>query len=360
MMAERVVPHERAGFADLACRLRGARRTLLASLTICLALMSILALTIGPVSIPFERVLAAVIGWNKADQTEIIVLSIRLPRVVLALAAGAVLGLCGAALQGLFRNPLADPGLIGVATGGAFMVALSIVVMSAAAPSLLAELGPYALPVFASLGSFAAIAAVYALGRRNGALSSADMLLAGIAINAMAASGIGYLTFLSTDEQLRTLTFWMLGSLSQSAWEQILPAAALATACSLALMFNAHALNAYLLGEREARYLGVDVDRLKQRIIILSGLGVGAAVAVTGVIGFIGLVAPHIVRLMAGADHRIVLPGSALVGALILLIADSIARIAVPPAELPIGILTSAIGAPFFLWLLKTRRSAIQ
>ena len=285
--------------------------------------------------------------------------SIRLPRLALGVCAGAALGVSGAALQGLFRNPLADPGIIGISSGAALAVALIIVLGHATAPATLAWAGPYALPVAAFAGSAFALAGIYALSVRAGALSGASLILAGIAVNALSGSALGYLSFVSTDEQLRQLTFWTLGSLGRAAWDALLPAAVAMSIAVLFLLRLSGPLNIYLLGEREAAHLGVDVERLKRRVIILASLGAGASVAAAGMIGFVGLAAPHLVRLCAGSDNRIVLPGAALVGAVLLLLADLVARTAVSPAELPIGVLTGALGGPFFLWLLSRQRRTL-
>jgi iron complex transport system permease protein len=334
-----------------------SRALLLAVLGAALLAASAAALAIGPVSIPLGTVIHAL--WPAGDdagQTTLIIQAIRLPRLILGLCVGAVLGICGAALQGLFRNPLADPGIIGVSSGAALAAGLVIVAGNSIMPGFILRAGPYALPVGAFAGSMAAILSIYALSRRAGTTSGASLILAGIAINAICGAALGYLTFISSDDQLRQLTFWSLGSLGRVTWDSLPPAALLMVAAALLLLRAASALNVYLLGEREAVHLGVNVEAMKRQVIALAALGVGAAVALTGIIGFVGLAAPHIVRLFAGADHRIVLPGSALLGALLVISADLIARIAVPPAELPIGILTSALGGPFFLWLLGRYR----
>lgn len=341
----------------------GARRrsVLLICLTVLLACASIASLGIGAVEIPIGDTARAVLGLGGVDtQTEAIIHVIRLPRLTLALAAGAVLGICGAVMQAFFRNPLADPGLLGISNGAALGAAISIVLGGGIAASLPAYLAIFQLPVAAFIGSFVALSGLFVFGRRNGVISSAQMLLAGIAISALAGSGVGYLTFLSTDEQLRTLTFWMLGSLGGATWDQIAPSVALSVSAAAGLLFFAGPLNAYLLGEREARHLGVNVEALKRAVILLVALGVGSSVAVTGAIGFIGLAAPHLVRMAAGADHRVVLPGSALAGALLIVVSDIIARTVVAPAELPIGVLTSLFGGPLFLWLLMSRRGRFQ
>ncbi len=293
---------------------------------------------------------------SAASQATQIVQAIRLPRLILGLCVGAALGVCGAALQGLFRNPLADPTIIGVSGGGVLGVGLVIVAGKALAPGFLAVAGVYALPLGAFAGSMIAIVAVYALSRLTGMTSGSSLILSGIAINAVVAGALGYLTFIAFDDQLRELIFWQLGSLGRVMWESLPPAALLMGASVLLMFRSASALNVYLLGEREAVHLGVNVESMKRQVIVLTALGVGAAVALSGLIGFVGLAAPHIIRLFAGADHRVVLPGSALLGALLVLCADLIARTAVAPAELPIGVLTSALGGPFFIWLLSRYR----
>lgn len=336
---------------------RRARKRLLLALAGLLGATSLAGLVVGPVPIGLGEILRALSpGADTADQNAAIVQAIRLPRLILGLCVGAVLGVCGAALQGLFRNPLADPGIIGVSSGAALAAGLVIVAGNAIAPAFLGWAGAYALPIGAFCGSILAILGIYALSHRAGTTSGASLILAGIAINAIAGSALGYLTFISTDDQLRQLTFWTLGSLGRITWESLLPAGALMIAAAILTLRLAPDLNVYLLGEREAVHLGVNVERMKKWLIALSALGVGSAVAVTGIIGFIGLAAPHIIRLFAGADHRVVLPGSALLGALLVVGADLIARTAVAPAELPIGVLTSALGGPFFLWLLGRYR----
>jgi iron complex transport system permease protein len=339
---------------------RRLRQTLLVSLCLALAAASIAALLIGPVPIGLGEVLAAFLPLDDgASQGSRIVQAIRLPRLLLGLIAGAALGVCGAALQGLFRNPLADPGIIGVSSGAALAAGLVIVAGGMLPAGLMEAAGIYALPIGAFLGSMAAIIAVYALASRAAATSGVALILAGIAINALCGSALGYLTFVSSDDQLRELTFWTLGSLGRITWHSLLPAAVLMIIATLLLLRCASELNAYLLGEREAAHLGVDVEAMKRRVIGLAALGVGAAVSVTGMIGFIGLAAPHIVRLFAGADHRAVLPGSAVLGALLIILADMIARVVVAPAEMPIGILTGVLGGPFFLWLLGRYRKEL-
>jgi len=305
------------------------------------------------------RILASSLGLGAAvpdAQQAAILGSIRAPRVLLALLTGAGLGLAGGLMQALFRNPLADPGLIGVSTGAALAAATVIVLGASVLPGASRVLGAWTLPLAAFGGALAFTALVYRIGAARGALSLPLVLLAGIALNALAMAGVGLLSYLATDEQLRNLTFWTFGSLSGAAWSSVgavTPLVLLALALGLRL---ARPLNALALGEAQAGHLGVEVMRIKRIAIVLTALAVGSLVALTGVIGFVGLVAPHALRLACGPDHRVVLPGAALLGALLVVLADAAARTWVAPAELPIGVLTAGLGAPFFLALLLRRR----
>lgn len=319
----------------------------------------IASLALGPVAIGLGELLAIAgkqVGLGDAGAVSPVkvgvVEAIRAPRALLGLAAGAALGAAGAAMQGFFRNPLADPALVGVSSGGALAAVAMIVLGAVALAPLVGVLGPFALPVVAFLGSLATVAAIYRISSIDGRVIVATMLLAGVAANALAYSGIGYLTFLADDQQLRTLAFWTLGSVGGATWGSVLPAVALMLIATVALQSLARPMNCLLLGEADARHLGVDVEAVKRRAAVLTALGVGAATAVCGIVAFVGLVTPHLVRLMAGPDHRFVLPGSAVLGAALVLFSDLIARLAVQPAELPLGVVTAAIGAPFFFWLL--------
>ncbi|WP_245296961.1 MULTISPECIES: iron ABC transporter permease [Rhodomicrobium] len=343
--------------AELRAAQDRSRRVLLAVLLVGMVAAAIAELVIGPAKISvYDALMALWPSSEPATQASEIVQAIRLPRLLLALCVGATLGVCGAALQGLFRNPLADPTIIGVSGGGVLGAGLVIVAGKTLAPGFLAVAGLFALPLGAFAGSMIAIIAVYGMSRISGLASGSALILAGIAINAICDGALGYLNFIAFDDQLRELVFWRLGSLGRVTWTSLPPAAVLMVISVLLMLRVAPSLNVYLLGEREAVHLGVNVERMKRVIILLVALGVGSAVALTGLIGFIGLAAPHIIRLFAGADHRIVLPGSALLGALLILCADLIARTAVAPAELPIGLLTSALGGPFFLWMLMRYR----
>ncbi|MDR0207920.1 MAG: iron ABC transporter permease [Pseudomonas putida] len=322
-----------------------------------------LSLALGPVSLPlFDtlraglRLLGVPVRAQGLEQAEMILGQIRLPRTLLGLAVGAVLALSGVTMQGLFRNPLADPGLVGVASGAALGAAVAIVGGSWLG-GISEWFSPYLLSVSAFVGGLGVTALVYRLGRRDGQTSVATMLLAGIALTALAGSAVGLFTYLADDATLRTLTFWNLGSLNGASYERLWPLLLVTGAVALWLPRRAQALNALLLGESEARHLGIEVEALKRELVFCTALGVGAAVAAAGLIGFIGLVVPHLVRLLAGPDHRVLLPASLLAGGALLLFADLVARLALAPAELPIGIVTAFIGAPFFLFLLVRGRS---
>ncbi len=325
-------------------------------LLIGLIAFSIMAVGIGPVSISSSeviRILANKLGLISFEDGELaqyqaIVLSIRLPRVIIAILIGGTLAVSGAALQGLFRNPLADPTLIGVSSGSALAAAIVIV--------LGVNMGVL-LPLAAFAGGLGATYLVYLISSSSGKTSVTTMLLAGIAINALAAAGIGYLIFNADDNQIRDLTFWTLGSISGATWEVVYKSAPFLIISCVGLPFFSKQMNVMLLGENEAKYLGINTERVKKVIIFLSALGIGAAVAVSGIIGFVGLVVPHLLRLIIGPDHRFLIPNSILLGALLLLASDLFARMVVIPAELPIGIVTSTIGAPFFMWLLIRNKS---
>ena len=289
----------------------------------------------------------------------LVFMSIRLPRLLLGVAAGAALGLSGALMQCLFRNPLADPGLIGVSSGAALAAGITIVLGSVWFPDLPRTLGSWTLVLTAFLGSLLVTLLVYALSQQGGATRVGLMLLAGIAINALAGAGLGYLTFLASDEQLRSIQFWLLGSLGGARWSAVGLVSGIVAVAVFAGLRLAAPLNAIALGEAQAALLGVRVERVKGFAVVVTALAVGAVTATTGMIGFVGLVAPHCVRLVAGPDHRVVLPGSALLGAALVLAADAVARTAVQPAELPLGVLTSFVGVPFFLLLLRHFRSRL-
>jgi iron complex transport system permease protein len=338
-------------------------RTLFITLSLACLLAIWLSLALGPVSLPLIdtlraglRLLGLPVAGDNLQQAELILGQIRVPRTLLGLAVGAVLALSGVAMQGLFRNPLADPGLVGVSSGAALGAAIAIIA-GASLGGMPPVLEPYVLSIFAFTGGLAVTGIVYRLGRREGQTSVGIMLLAGVAMTALAGSIIGLFTYLADDAALRTLTFWNLGTLNGASYARLWPLLLVCVLVILWLPRRAKALNALLLGESEARHLGIEVERLKRELVLCIALGVGAAVAAAGLIGFVGLIVPHLVRLIAGPDHRVVLPASALAGATLLLFADVFARLVLAPAELPIGIVTAFIGAPFFLFLLVRGRT---
>ncbi len=331
---------------------------------LCLGL-AVLAIGQGALAIPPVRVVEILLAWlvgggDLAGRDALVVLNIRLPRVLLGMLVGAALAVSGALMQGLFRNPLADPGLVGVSAGAGLAAAATIVL----GDRLLAGTGmrlPFAmLPVGAFCGGLVSTLALYLIATRQGRTSIATMLLAGVALGALAGALTGLLAFISDDRQLRDLTFWSLGSLGGASWSKLSVIAPIMLPLLLAVPVLARGLNALMLGEAEAYHLGLPVQRIKGLAILLVALAVGAGVAAAGVIGFVGIVVPHLVRLAIGPDHRLLLLLSAIGGATLLVGADIVARLAVIPAELPIGIVTAAIGAPFFLWLLLRRASHVD
>ena len=331
----------------------------LAALGLLLAAAMLLAVTTGALRVPAAEVLRAIgsAAGRRAGEVDAaaahVVLFVRAPRVVLAAVTGSVLGVAGAAIQGTFRNPLADPGLLGISSGASLGAAIHIVVGSAFFRGEAAWL--FGLPASAFAGGLAASALAGAFGAGAGPRGTAALLLAGVGINAAAFAGVGLLTYVANDAQLRDLTFWLLGSLGGGTWRRLAVAAPIAIAATAVLLRFSRALNALALGEVDAGHAGLSVRPTRVTLLVVATLGVSATVAVTGPLGFVGLVVPASARLVFGADARRVLPASALLGALLLVLADVAARVVVAPAELPTGIVTAAIGAPFFLWLVRAR-----
>lgn len=310
-----------------------------------LTVMTLMATGFGALRLPVSLL------WNGSDDAlRQIWLTIRLPRVLLALVIGGSLALAGCVMQGLFRNPLADPGLLGISSGAALAVALWVVIPL----SLPALIVLYAPMLAAFLGALAATVVIFLLSQQSGS-SLSRLLLVGIAINALCGAAVGVLSWVSNDTQLRQLSLWGMGSLGQAQWSTLLAVTSLMIPTVLIIWRLASTLNLLQLGDEEAHYLGVDVAVVQRILLLCSALLVAAAVAVSGVIGFVGLVVPHLVRMWLGSDHRGVIPGSVLAGAFLLLVADTVARTLVAPAEMPVGLLTSILGAPWFLWLIFRR-----
>ena len=327
--------------------------------TALLLIASVWSLMTGALEIPgneLMRLLKQTFGLESDGDIpahfQMTVMEFRLPRLVLALMVGAALAVSGAAIQGLFRNPLADPGLIGVSSGAALGAVSMIVLGDSLFNDWTSLAGRWALPIAAFASSLVVTLVIYRIATRSGYTQIATLLLAGIAINAIAGAATGLLTFIADDSELRSLTFWSMGSLTKASWQDVIVALPFILIPLIALPFFANALNGLLMGETVAHHLGFPIRWIKRAIILLTAMAVGAAVAMTGVIGFLGLVVPHLLRLMIGPDHRLLLPASALCGALLLTVADMFARTVVAPAELPIGLLMALIGGPFFLALL--------
>ena len=316
----------------------------------------ILALGIGPVRLAPWEILQALIGQADTARIDAIVWQLRLPRALMAGLIGAALGVAGALMQGLFRNPMADPGLVGVTGGAGLSAAVAILTAGTLYPMAWQN---YMLPLAAFGGGLAITLLVQRLALVQGRTAILLLLLAGIALNAISMAGIGMMSYLSDDRQLRDITFWLLGSVAGASWSKIALLTPFALLPLLLSPWLARALDALNLGEREAAHLGVAVERVKRMACLAVALAVGGAVALSGIIGFVGLVVPHLVRLMFGPVHRKLLPLSGLVGAVLMLAADTVARSIVAPAELPVGLITSLIGAPFFLALLLRLRREI-
>lgn len=328
------------------------------ALIVGLLLLMVFSISSGAMSVPLSQLFSILMdpagtGGNSSTETQhLVIWQIRLPRVVLTVLVGASLALSGAMVQGLFRNPLADPSLIGVSGGAAVGAACAIVLGGG---WQLAE-ASWAVPMAAFVGGAMVTALVYYLGVGPMGTSVATMLLAGVAINAMTGACISYLSTVAEDVRLRNLVFWMMGSFNVSTWNKVLWVFPFLLVALLVMTQVWKGLNALLLGESEARHLGIPVERLRLWVILTAALAVGVSVAAVGMIGFVGLVVPHLIRLLIGPDHRWLLPASALLGAVLLCAADWAARTWLQPKELPIGVLTAALGAPFFLFLVSQRR----
>ncbi|MDF0749418.1 iron ABC transporter permease [Marinobacter sp. 71-i] len=318
---------------------------------------AVLAISSGAYPVTVADLARMITGNVANDSTAQFVLwEVRLPRLLLGLLTGAVLAVSGALLQGLFRNPLADPGLIGVSSGAALAAVAVIVLGGSGLAGWTALTGRWALPLAAFIGGTVTTLLAWRIAHRQGQTSVALLLLAGIAINAIAGAGTGLLTYHADDNALRSLTFWTMGSLAHAQWQDLWMAGPWMLVTLIIAPLLARPLDAFLLGEPVAGHLGYSTAWVKRGAILLVALGVGAAVAVTGLIGFVGLVVPHLLRQLFGAGHRLLLPACALGGGALLVIADCLARVIVAPAELPIGLVMALLGGPFFLALLMRNR----
>ncbi|MFD3913487.1 FecCD family ABC transporter permease [Streptomyces sp. NPDC058603] len=336
-------------------RLPGSTTVLTAGLLGALVVLCLLSAGIGAYHIPLGDVLASVqhragLGGAALDRVgESVLWNVRLPRVVLALLVGASLGCAGALMQGVFGNPLAEPGVIGISSGAAVGAVASIALG-------LSFLGNWTVTVCAFVAGLATVLLVYALSRSGGRTEVVTLILTGIAVNAFAGALIGLFIFFADNAQITQITFWQLGSLAQATWPKVLAVLPCALAGLALAPFSARRLDLLALGERPARHLGVDVERLRMVLVLVVALLTAAAVAVAGIITFVGLLVPHLLRMVNGPGHRFLVPGSALGGALVLLAGDLAARTVAAPAELPLGVLTALFGSPFFFLLLRRTR----
>jgi iron complex transport system permease protein len=326
-------------------------------LLVLLFAVLLMAIAFGAVDIRPAEMLSALKHFFKGEKPasiyEGVFLQLRLPRVLLCAITGAILSSSGVLMQGLFRNPIVEPGIAGTSAGAAFGASVVFVLAAGMSPEFKSWTGPLLVPLFAFMGGLIATFAVYSLSKNSKRISIMSLLLTGIAINAIGLSGTGFMSYLARDPQARSITFWNLGTFSGANWTQVA-----ITGVTVLIIFPitfrySKQLNALLLGEEEATYLGVDTARLKRRIMILNAAMVSIATAFVGVISFMGLIIPHILRLLIGSDNKKLLPASMISGALLLNVADMAARLLLAPAEIPIGILTSLVGAPVFILLLK-------
>lgn len=345
-----------SGRAPVLARHGGA---LLTALAVALVGTAVLAVGIGQVAISPAEVLGSIAHRLGLDlgplpthpQGESVLWVVRMPRVVLAVLVGASLGCAGALMQGVFGNPLAEPGVIGVSAGAAVGASAVIVLGGAAA-------GGWPVAAAAFAGGLGTTVLVYVLARSGGRTEVVTLVLTGVAINAFAGGVIALFTFLADTGAREQIVFWQLGSLNGATWSAVRIVLPLAVVGLVGASLLARRLDLLSLGERAARHLGVDVERLRQVAIVLVGVLTTAGVAFTGIVVFVGLVVPHLVRMIAGPAHRVLLPASALGGGLILVLADLVARTAVANADLPLGMLTALVGGPFFFWLLRRTRAS--
>ncbi|MBE8713766.1 Fe3+-siderophore ABC transporter permease [Sphingobacterium sp. KB22] len=337
-------------------------------LLVLLAIACVCSICIGAVKIPVDSLFSIVLNNFGIEseklftaQQQAVFSSLRLPRMLLGVLVGATISIAGASIQGLFRNPLAEPSLIGISSGASLFAVLMIVLEARFFQSITAIFGYYALAIAAFVGAVLTTFIVYRFSVKNGRTDVTSLLLIGIAINALVGAFTGLLTYIASDEQLRNITFWSLGSLGGANWKTVSALLPFSIISIVGLLLFGKTLNAISLGESQAEHLGFSLHKSKKLIILFAAIGVGAAVAVSGIISFIGLVVPHILRMSVTGNNRFVLPASAILGACILVAADLIARTIVAPTELPIGILTAIIGVPVFLYIIfKERKRRIS
>jgi len=338
--------------ADLQ-RSKVARWTaIMAGLVLALFVTIVVCLSVGVMGIPFDQVIAILLGGGTKTQSYVI-MNVRLPRVILAAMVGASLSIAGATMQGLFRNPMASPSVLGISSGAAFGAALAIVL------GVSWTNGPFAIPAMAFVFSFITLFLVYTVSRnRSGYVPVETLLLAGIAVGSLFSALVSAMEYFA-GEQLSGVVFWMMGGLDEASWEQVaISIVPLIVGCSV-IMVLARDLNAMMVGEEQAGNLGINVNRTRLILLVAASLVTAVAVSVSGVIGFVGLIIPHVVRILVGPDHRILLPASVVSGAIFMILTDTLARTVIAPAELPVGIITSLLGAPFFIYLLMSRKKSM-
>lgn len=324
-----------------------------------LLMVIIAAIAFGAIEIGLEDMYGALINWIYGKQPSNIYqgvfLQIRLPRVLLCAITGSILSVSGVLMQGLFRNPIVEPGLVGTSAGAALGASFVFVFAAALGPEIQSIFGPLLVPLFAFLGALLASLLVYSLASNQQKISVTSLLLVGVAVNAVALSGTGFLSYLARDPQARSISFWNLGTFSGANWTQVWLVSITGFLGILFAISKTKQLNALLLGEEEADYLGVDTKQLQRQLLIVNTAMVAIATAFVGVIAFMGLIVPHIMRLLFGSNHRTLIPASIIAGAILLSLADLGARLLLAPAEIPIGIITSLVGAPFYILLLRSQ-----
>lgn len=326
----------------------------LIGLVALLVIACLVSLGVGPTGVGLGDLWSYLTGNSDSltTQERVILEAVRLPRTALGLLVGAGLAVSGAMMQGLFRNPLADPGIVGVTAGAGLAAVAAIVFGNGILAPLAFLLGHQFLPLMAFFGGLFNTWALYVIATRDGRTSTTALILCGIAIGALAMALMGLLIFMADDRQLRDITFWNLGSLGGATYERVLSILPFVGAVLVIIPFVARGLDALILGDAAAFHMGIPVQRLKKIVVIAVAAACGSTVAVAGSIGFVGIIVPHLLRQIMGPSHRFLLPGSALGGGALLLIADSVARTVAAPAELPIGVITALFGAPVFLFLL--------
>ena len=330
----------------------------LPALIALLIVVIVLAIAFGAVHITLAEMFSSLkhffLGKGPANVHEGVFMQLRLPRVLLCAITGAILAVSGVLMQGLFRNPIVEPGLAGTSAGAAFGASIVFVLAARLSPEVKSYTGTLLVPIFAFGGGMLATYAVYSLARNITRVSIMSLLLIGIAINAVGLSGTGFMSYIARDPQARSITFWNLGTFSGASWLQVFIVGSIAAIIFILSFRFSKQLNALLLGEEEAGYIGVDASKLKKRVLVLNTIMVSVATAFVGVIGFMGLIVPHVLRLLIGSDNKKLLPAAVIAGALLLTVADMGARLLLAPAEIPIGIITSLVGAPVFIILLKS------